>query len=370
MYKRILLILIVLSVFHIHDMPQTQAQICSTGNGAPTTITFINMGSDEASIFGVNFDCQEQFYRAIIPGETYIQETYDGHEWIVRNSDSQELGRGSASSETEIVIEVMGGYIPESPLDFAYRPDENWEWTVIEDSEGCIVRPTTPQDGLDPFYQKMCDYMGISIASSDNAPDLALQAAWNIMANMLQGHSQVVEKLLEVEMRIGIVAQTEGITVLPEYAFLRNDTQTNWDERARGLGGNPFTPLGSGAEENLLCYADDVYFGESIFLHEFAHTMKDGGIILIDPTFNLALTLAYQNAVDTGLWADTYALTNIEEYWAEGVQSYFNTSLETIPTNGIHNDINTREELAEYDPTLYSMIDLLFGGFEWTPVCP
>lgn len=457
MFKRILLMLIVISIFYVQDIPQIQAQICSTGNGAPTTIIFINKGSDEASIFWVNFDCQEQFYRAIIPGETYIQQTYDGHQWIVRNSDSQELGRGSASSETEIVIELtdvpkndctpirsgerarltifndsdqdveylwvqgnceefsygvlapnqsveyntFNGHIwvlrtmtgefissaiasttstvilsttnsniPESPLDFVYHPDENWEWAVIEDSEGCIVRPTTTQDGLDPFYQKMCDYRGIPIVSSNNVPDLALQMAWNIMANMLQGHSQVVEKLLEVDMRIGIVAQTEGITVLPEYAFLRNDTETNWDERARGLGGNPFTPLGSGAEENLLCYENDGYFGESIFLHEFAHTMKDGGIILIDPTFDLALTLAYQNAVDTGLWADTYALTNIEEYWAEGVQSYFNTNLEAIPTNGIHNFVNTRAELAEYDPTLYGMIDLIFGGFEWTPVCP
>ena len=29
----------------------------------------------------------------------------------------------------------------------------------------------------------------------------------------------------------------------------------------------------SGAEENLLCLAEDRYRGESIFLHEFAHTM-------------------------------------------------------------------------------------------------
>ncbi|MCL4256625.1 MAG: hypothetical protein KJ043_22905, partial [Anaerolineae bacterium] len=334
MFKRILLLLMFLSMLHVQTISPIQAQICSTGNGAPTTITFVNMGSDEATVFWVNFDCQEQFFRDVIPGETYIQETYDGHEWVVRNSDGQELGRGSASSEAEIVIEVTdvpkndctpmrsgeratltivndsdqeveyfwvqgnceefsygvlapnqsveyntfdghiwvlrtltgefissaiattsstivlsttNSNIPESPLDFSYRPDENWEWVAIEGSEGCIVRPTTSQDGLDPFYQKMCDYMGIPIASSNNVPDLALQMAWNVMANMLQGHSQVVEKLLEVEMRIGIVAQTEGITVLPEYAFLRNDTVTNWDERARGLGGNPFTPLGSGA---------------------------------------------------------------------------------------------------------------------------
>jgi hypothetical protein len=367
-----MIIMLIIIVFGIGiDYPQTSlGQSCSSGNGVATQIIFENYLDVTTYIYWLGFDCQEVAYGELLPIQTVTMNTYDGHEWVLRDETGAELGRGVASSQTVIAVVLGEPIMIDDPLDFTFRPDEDWEWAVIEGYAGCEVRPTTSEDGLDPFYEKICDYMGIPIISSNNVPDEALQMAWNIMANMLQGQSQVVEKMLKFEIKMGIVAQTEGITVLPEYAFLRNDPNINWDDRARGLGGSPSVPLGSGAEENLLCYTDDTYFGESIFLHEFAHTMKDGGIILIDPTFNLALTLAYQNAVDTGLWADTYALTNIEEYWAEGVQSYFNTNLEAIPTNGIHNFVNTREELKDYDPTLFAIIDTVFGGFEWTPTCP
>ena len=41
----------------------------------------------------------------------------------------------------------------------------------------------------------------------------------------------------------------------------------------------------------------------------------------IDPTFDQRLSDAYQKAIDAGLWKGTYAATNRQEYWAEGVQS-------------------------------------------------
>lgn len=349
---------------------ESLAQSCSTGNNVATQIVFENYLDETAYLYWVGFDCQEVAYGEILPVQIMTMNTYDGHEWVLRDESGEELAHGVASSQTVIKIILGEPIILTDPLGFVYRPDEDWEWSVIEGYVGCEVRPTIPEDGLDPFYEKMCDYMGIPIISSNNVPDEALQMAWNIMANMLQGQSQVVEKMLEFEIKMGIVAQSEGITVLPEYAFLRNDPVTDWDERARGLGGSPSVPLGSGAEESLLCYFDDRYFGESIFLHEFAHTMKNSGIDIVDPTFNLALNLAYQQAIEQGLWADTYALETVEEYWAEGVQDYFNTNLEAIPTNGIHNFVNTREELMEHDPTLFAIIDKIFNGFEWTPSCP
>ena len=54
--------------------------------------------------------------------------------------------------------------------------------------------------------------------------------------------------------------------------------------------------------------------------------------------------------MDGRLWANTYAATNEQEYWAEGVQSYFDTNIEAIPSNGIHNHVNTRAELRNIRP--------------------
>ena len=49
----------------------------------------------------------------------------------------------------------------------------------------------------------------------------------------------------------------EVTTDIPEHAFLANDANTDWDERARGLGATMNIPVGSSAEENILCHTND-----------------------------------------------------------------------------------------------------------------
>ena len=94
------------------------------------------------------------------------------------------------------------------------------------------------------------------------------------------------------------------------------------------------------------------------------------GLAIVAPGFNRELKRLYTLAIKEDLWADTYAISNVQEYWAEGVQDYFDTNLEAAMANGVHNQINTRAELAEYDPRLYRFIDNIFAGFEWSPRCP
>lgn len=231
--------------------------------------------------------------------------------------------------------------------------------------DGCVVTSPPAELNLDPFYAKYCDAAGIPIVSSSAVPDEALGRAWNIITNLLAPRPDLQQALADGGQYFGVMAQTEVTTQMPEYRYLADDPVTNWDERARGLGGYPFA---SGAEENLMCYPDDVYLGESIALHEFAHTINDA-LNLVDDAFESTLTDTYASAMRAGLWADTYAATNATEYWAEGVQSYFDTNIEASPPNGIHNEINTRSELADYDPELFALIDATFVGFEWSPTC-
>ena len=57
---------------------------------------------------------------------------------------------------------------------------------------------------------------------------------------------------------------------------------------------------------------------------------------------------------------NTYAISNASEYWAEGVQDWYNLNQEAISGNGIHNEINTREELEHYDAELFDLIKRYF----------
>ncbi|MCJ7735330.1 MAG: hypothetical protein MUP11_12380 [Anaerolineales bacterium] len=72
--------------------------------------------------------------------------------------------------------------------------------------------------------------------------------------------------------------------------------------------------------------------------------------------FSNKLQNLFYKALKKEFWKDTYAATNAEEYFTEGVQSNFNGNQLSVVPDGVYNKINTREELAVYDPTLYECI--------------
>jgi hypothetical protein len=218
---------------------------------------------------------------------------------------------------------------------------------------------------LDTFYKKYLDVSGIPIISSAKVPDEALYAVQNMVEKMISQRSDVLAKMIENKIRIGIMAKTEVTTDMPEYRDWNDPDKSegiDWDTRGRGFGATTELPLMSCAEENLLCYGmgKDWYYNEDIFIHEFAHSIHGLGIRVIDTDIDEELQQALDNAIANGLWKNSYAGTNISEYFAEGVQDWFNVNAEADPSNGTHNEINTREELKNYDRGLYNIIKRYF----------
>lgn len=216
---------------------------------------------------------------------------------------------------------------------------------------------------LDPFYKKYMNVNGIHVVSSWRVPDSCFYAAYvSIKALTDVLPKEVLESMTSRNTRIGIMARYEGTTDIPEHAFLANDTTLNWDVRARGLGGSIRMPFSTCAEENILAYQIDKYHAEDILIHEFAHTIHNVGISPVYPDFNNELKASLDAAVAKGRWENVYASTNIEEYWAEGVQNWFNVNAEVDKDggDGKHNKINTRDELKRYDPGLYAILARFF----------
>jgi hypothetical protein len=166
------------------------------------------------------------------------------------------------------------------------------------------------------------------------------------------------------------MAHDEFTTDLPEFTRLGVPPDSKypgvsakdyWDARARGLGGSENDPYCSCAEENLLGLKGDPYAAESIVIHEFAHNLHLRGMNNVDPTFDTRLRQTYDAAMKAGLWKTKYAATNHHEYFAEGVQSWFDNNREN---DHDHNHVNTRAELIEYDPGLAAMCREVFGDTE------
>jgi alpha-glucosidase len=216
---------------------------------------------------------------------------------------------------------------------------------------------------LDPFYKKYMNVNGIHVISSWRVPDSCFYAAYRTikaLTDMLP--KEVLKSMTGRDTRIGIMARYEGTTDIPEHAYLANDTSLNWDVRARGLGGTLDLPLTTCAEENILAYQIDKYHAEDILIHEFAHTIHDVGISPVNPDFNDRLKALLDAALKNGRWVNTYAATDIWEYWAEGVQNWFNINAEVDNDggDGKHNKVNTRQELEVYDPGLYEILSEYF----------
>ncbi|HXD91759.1 MAG TPA: hypothetical protein VNX01_01025 [Bacteroidia bacterium] len=232
---------------------------------------------------------------------------------------------------------------------------------VVLDSAKVSAVPTS--FGFNSFYKKYIDANGVPIISSDKVPDAALFQARKVVIQMLSDLkiSGVIEMLAKNKIRIAVMSKDELTTNIPEHSDLNNTfPETNWDTRARGLGATLARPATSCAEENILCYTIDKYKNEDILIHEFAHTIHEFAISYLAPKFDKKLEKIYKNAKAKGLWKNTYAISNFKEYWAEGVQDWYNLNDEAIPTNGIHNEINTREELKNYDIALYNLINIYF----------
>ena len=224
--------------------------------------------------------------------------------------------------------------------------------------------------GLDPFYRKYLDANGIPVVSSWRVPDSALVQAWKIISFMTSDiPPEVLQQMQATGLRVGVMARYEGTTDIPEHAHLERDTTLNWDVRARGLGGDPELPLTTCAEENLLCYQIDKYHAEDILIHEFAHSIHLVGIMPLDSTFNKRLQELLDQAIAEGKYEGTYARTNIYEYWAEGVQDWFNVNAEVSHPDGKHNQLNTRDELRNYDPGLYDLLRHYFSETGSSPSC-
>jgi hypothetical protein len=213
---------------------------------------------------------------------------------------------------------------------------------------------------LSPFYKKYVDANGLAVLGSEKVSDAAMVEAAAIVNAMLDKRDDIRRALINNRTRIAVMAPTEVTTDIPEHSDLT--PKAHWDRRARGLGATRVRPASSCAEENLLNLPGDRYSRESIAIHELAHTIHILGLNSIDPGFAPRLRAAYQHARDKGLWAGTYAGSSYREYWAEGVQSYFDAN---DANNAQHNDVNTREKLAAYDAELFALVDGVFGKTSW-----
>lgn len=207
------------------------------------------------------------------------------------------------------------------------------------------------------WYAKYIDANGIPVLGSSLVGDAALvKARSNVLRLLMTLPTSAKARLVSQKVRVVIWARSEKASSIPEYyaMFGTGSDSTYWG----GFGPTASLPIAAGTEANLI----DNYGAENVFVHEFAHGVAEMALASVDSNFTSQLNAAFaaRSSVTPTRWANTYAATNTKEYWAEGVQSYFNVNRAADP--GIHNGIDTRAELQTYDPPLYNLISRVYGS--------
>lgn len=236
----------------------------------------------------------------------------------------------------------------------------------------CNAVPGAPDPvlGLDPFYTKYLDAGGIPVVGSAAIDDRAMANACRIVVHAMPVREDIVAAMVQRKLRVAVIGTNEATTDMPEYRDLHTVwPDTDWDG-LRGVGATLLRPVSSVGEENLLCLKPDPFQGEFILLGTFSHGIRTLGIEPVDDTFSTRLNDAFGQAKAAGLWANTFAGTETRNYFADGVQDWFNANAEASPADGNNNAINTRAELKVYDPLLAELVGEYLSEQEWTPSCP
>ena len=281
--------------------------------------------------------------------------------WL--KNDAERMANGSIAPGKDTAITTTLGH----RFALVGREDRT-EFTVTSEVPVQGVRFDPPsKEGVPAFYTQAVSAGGFPIVASARVNPYALKEAAFLVNRMLEQRPDVRAALIKSGARMCLMAHDEFTTDLPEFVHLGGkkmtsmgglDAKTFWDARARGTGGSQSDPYCTSAEENLLGYPGDPYSTECILIHEFAHCIHLRGMVNVDPTFDARLKETYERAMKAGLWKGKYASVNHHEYFAEGVQSWFD---DNRVNDHDHNHVNTRALLLEYDPGLAAMCREVFG---------
>ncbi len=244
-------------------------------------------------------------------------------------------------------------------------------------AEADLAEPSGPETllkTLDPFYKQHVVADGLLIVGSEKVSPYALREVAYLARQMLTNRPDVMKTLGgKRKMYACVMAYNEMQNELPECRGL----DAWWNYRARGLAGGSV----SCGEENVLGFQGDPWQGENIFIHEFAHGLQ-GVIGGIDEPFNKRLATLYDKAKQSGRFRGYAIEGGIGEFWAEGVQAWFNCNGTIRPKSGGGQSsfeilgpqeehvchLATREQVKTHLPEYAKLLDESFGKNEWVYV--
>jgi hypothetical protein len=255
---------------------------------------------------------------------------------------------------------------------FRLTPANDWRYQPLRRQPSVIASP--PRFKIDPYYTKFTWAREFPVLGSGHVRDEALLRANDTIRKMFAYRHDVLKALIADGARLVVLGRDEKLSDLPE--FQESKDKAGFDA-VRYLDYTPDLKLMVVPEENVLGLSGDPFAGQCMVIGVFARALYrvtglrpvipdfdqrrdkqqyELRVKRLDVEFDQKLGKAYDAAVAKGLWKGTAAARDRVEYWAAGVEAYFDAAGDGQPPHG-GRPVTTREALQAYDPDLYALVE-------------
>ncbi len=246
---------------------------------------------------------------------------------------------------------------------FNLTPANDWRYRPLQKQPSVIPPPAKFK--IDPYYTKFTWAREFVVVGRGASDDAMLQANDTIRKMFAYRHD-ILKALINDNAKLVVLGKGEKLTDLPECKAVAGKVKI--DSSARRLSYSTECKLVVIGEEEILPAQGKV--AASPVIGEFAKALyvvtgtrpvdpdweKRGRDVQqyelrvkrLDIQFDEKLKQAYDTAMGKGLWQNAPAARDRVEYWAVGVQAYFDAAGES--------PVGTRERLKEYDPALFALV--------------
>jgi alpha-glucosidase len=256
---------------------------------------------------------------------------------------------------------------------FNLTPANDWRYRPLRKQPSVIAPPAHLK--IDPYYTKFTYAREFPVVGSKHVHDEALLAANDTIRKMFAYRHDILKAMIADGARLVVLGRHEKLSDLPEFSDSRK--QPGFDD-ARYLDYTTSLKRMVVSEADVLRLPGAPCVGKDMVVSVFAKGLYqvtglrpvvqdfekqrnkqqyELRVKRLDIEFDRRLLKLLDDARKSGLWQGTAAARERNEYWAAGVEAYFDAAGSGQAPHGADRPITTREALRAYDPALYALVD-------------
>lgn len=258
---------------------------------------------------------------------------------------------------------------------FKLTPANDWRFRPARPQPSVGLPPAKLK--IDPYYTKFTWAREFTVVGSKQVSDAAMLKANDTIRKMFAYRHDILKAMIADGVRLVILGPREQLSDLPEFKTAKTSVDlVRFNEYSES---NRLVVV---PEENVLQSSEEPFTGKNLVVSLFAKALYhvtakrpvdpefdkrrdkqqyELRVKRLDIEFDKRLEKTFGDAKSKSLWRGTAASRDRVEYWAAGVEAFFDATGSGTPPIGADRPITTRETLKSYDADLFTLVDETFA---------